>query len=82
MEKEKRQWSKELKLQFIQEAEVNVLQATLRKYNLSQSLFHKWKRTFNEQGAMGLEPAVFKSWSWETKDGTENQTTSGTGRRT
>ena len=55
MTKERRQWSKEQKLQVIQEAEVNGLQSTLRQYSLSQSLFHKWKRRFNEQGALGLE---------------------------
>jgi transposase-like protein len=56
MTNERRRWSKDQKLQIIQEIEVNGLQSTLRKYNLSQSLFHKWKRAFNEQGAMGLEP--------------------------
>lgn len=56
MTKEKRQWSKEQKLQIIQEVEVNGLQPTLRKYDLSQSLFHKWKRRFDEQGALGLAP--------------------------
>lgn len=56
MTKERRQWSKEQKLQIIQEVEVNGLHQTLRKYDLSQSLFHKWKRRFNEQGALGLEP--------------------------
>jgi transposase-like protein len=55
MTKERRQWSKEEKLRIIQEVEVNGLQPTLRKYNLSQSLFHKWKRRFNEQGILGLE---------------------------
>lgn len=56
MTKEKRQWSKEQKLQIIQEVEVNGLQPVLRKYNLSQSLFHKWKRRFNEHGIIGLVP--------------------------
>lgn len=55
MTRERRQWSKDQKLQIIQEVEVNGLQPTLRKYNLSQSLFHKWKRRFNEQGILGLE---------------------------
>lgn len=56
MTKERRQWSKEQKLQIIQEVEVNGLQSVLRKYNLSQSLFHKWKTKFYEQGVTGLEP--------------------------
>jgi len=56
MANERRQWSKEQKLQIIQEVEVNGLQPTLRKYNLSQSLFHKWKHRFNDKGISGLEP--------------------------
>ncbi len=55
MTRERRQWSKDEKLRIIQEVEVNGLQPTLRKYNLSQSLFHKWKRRFNEQGILGPE---------------------------
>ncbi|NLU30487.1 MAG: hypothetical protein GXX03_11625 [Bacteroidales bacterium] len=54
MTRERRQWSKNKKLKIIQRVEVNGLQLTLRKYNLSQSLFHKWKRRFNEQGIIGL----------------------------
>jgi transposase-like protein len=56
MAKERRQWSKEQKLQIIQEVEVNGLIPTLRKYDLSQSLFHKWKHKFYNQGVSGLEP--------------------------
>jgi transposase-like protein len=41
MAKSKRQWSKEQKRQIIQEVEVNGLQSTLRKFDLSHSLFHK-----------------------------------------
>jgi transposase-like protein len=41
MTREWRQWSKDQKFQIIQEVEVNGLQPALRKYNLSQSLFHK-----------------------------------------
>ncbi len=56
MEKKGRQCSKEPKLQIIQEAELIGLQPTLRKYSLSQSLFHKWKRSFNEKRILGLGP--------------------------
>ena len=55
MTRERRQWSKDQKLQIIQEVEVNGLQPTLRKYHLSQSLFYKRKRRFNEQGMTGLD---------------------------
>mgnify|MGYP003812065855 CR=1 FL=1 len=56
MTKERRQWSEQQKLQIIQEVEVNGLLPVLRKYDLSQSLFHKWKRKFNAQGVAGLAP--------------------------
>ncbi|ULB35209.1 transposase [Proteiniphilum propionicum] len=55
MTRDRHQWSKEQKLQIIHEVEVNGLQPTLRKNHLSQSLFHKWKRRFNEQDMAGLE---------------------------
>ena len=54
MTKERRQWSEQQKLQIIQEVEVNGLLPVLRKYELSQSLFHKWKRSFNNEGITGL----------------------------
>jgi putative transposase len=52
----KRKWSEAQKLQIIQEAEQGGLSETLRKYNLSQSLFHKWRRAYNGEGMPGLKP--------------------------
>jgi putative transposase len=52
----KRKWSEAQKLQIIQEVEQNGLQETLRKYNLSQSLFHKWRRAYHGGGMPGLKP--------------------------
>ena len=52
----KRQWSESQKLQIIGEAEAHGLQETLRKYNLSQSLFHKWRRAYNGEGVQALKP--------------------------
>lgn len=52
----KRKWSEAQKLQIIQEAEQQGLSETLRKYNLSQSLFHKWRRAYNGAGMDGLRP--------------------------
>jgi putative transposase len=52
----KRKWSEAQKLQIIQEVEAHGLQETLRKYNLSQSLFHKWRRAYNGEGMQGLKP--------------------------
>lgn len=52
----KRKWSEAQKLQIIGEVEAHGLQETLRKYNLSQSLFHKWRRAYNGEGMQGLTP--------------------------
>lgn len=52
----KRKWSESQKLSIIQEAEQNGLAETLRKHNLSQSLFHKWRRAYNGEGMSGLKP--------------------------
>jgi transposase-like protein len=60
MTKERRQWSEQQKLQIIQEVEVNGLLPVLRKYELSQSLFHKWKRSFNNEGITGLINKYYK----------------------
>jgi len=57
---ERCQWSKEHRLQIIQEVEVNGLQPVLRKYDLSQSLFYKWKNRFNTEGIIGLEPKYYR----------------------
>ena len=51
----KRQWSEAQKLQIIGEAEQNGVTETLRKYNLSSSLFHKWRRRYNGEGREGLK---------------------------
>jgi putative transposase len=56
MAQERRKWSEAQKLQVIGEAEQNGLTETLRKYNLSQSLFHRWRRAYNGEGMQGLRP--------------------------
>ncbi len=56
MSTKRRSWSVEQKLQVIQEADQYGLTETLRKYNLAQSLFHRWKKEFNQDGISGLQP--------------------------
>ena len=56
MAKQHRKWSEAQKLQIMQEAEQNGLTETLRKYTLSQSLFHRWRRAYNGEGMEGLRP--------------------------
>ncbi|MCA6514758.1 MAG: transposase, partial [Chitinophagaceae bacterium] len=50
MKTKRRNWSVEQKLQLIQEADQYGLTETLRKHNVAQSLFHRWKREFNRDG--------------------------------
>ena len=56
MSTKRRSWSVEQKLQLIQEADQYGITETLRKHNVAQSLFHRWKREFNHDGISGLQP--------------------------
>lgn len=56
MQQTKRKWSVEQKLQILQQAETQGIEVTLRQYQLSDSLFYKWKRKFNQNGMAGLQP--------------------------
>lgn len=55
MGREHRKWSEAQKLQIIQEVEQHGLTETLRKYNLAQSLFHRWRKAYNGEGMNGLK---------------------------
>lgn len=55
MAKMHRKWSEAQKLQIIQEVEQIGLTETLRKYNLAQSLFHRWRRAYTGEGISGLK---------------------------
>lgn len=50
MKKTRRLWSIEQKLQILQEAAQNGPRETFRKYNLSPSLFNRWKNSFDSKG--------------------------------
>lgn len=52
---ERRKWSETQKLQIIQEVEQHGLTETLRKYNVAQSLFHRWRKSYNGEGMIGLK---------------------------
>jgi len=56
MSQTRRKWSEVQKLQIIQESEQLGVTATLRKYNLAQSLFQRWRRAYHGQGMDGLRP--------------------------
>lgn len=60
MSKARRKFSVEQKLQIIQEADQHGITQTLRKHNLSHSVFLRWKHQFNSGGAGSLSPQYAK----------------------
>jgi transposase-like protein len=60
MSKQRRKFSVDQKLQIIQEADQNGITQTLRKHNLSHSVFLRWKNQFNTGGAGSLKPQYHK----------------------
>ena len=60
MSRQKRSFSVEQKLQILSEADQNGITPTLRKHNLSHSLFHRWKKQFNSGGSGMLSPQYRK----------------------
>lgn len=60
MSKARRKFSVEQKLQIIQEADQHGITQTLRKHNLSHSVFLRWKNGFNGGGVNSLKPQYHK----------------------
>ena len=57
MKKERRSFSPEDRLAIVQEGQREGTTATCRKYNLSPSLFAKWRSRYLAKGVEGLKPA-------------------------
>ena len=55
MSKSRRSFSASEKLAIISEADQHGLTATLRKHNLSPTVFRRWKESFNEGGLSRLK---------------------------
>ena len=55
MSKTRRSFSASEKLSIINEADQNGLTVTLRKHNLSPTVFRRWKDGFNEGGVSNLQ---------------------------
>ncbi len=53
--KKKRVFSAEQKMQIIREAEENGPSVACRKYEITHSLFYRWKGQFNSNGIEGLQ---------------------------
>src|SRR5215472_7439456 len=60
MAKQRRAFSVEQKLQIIQEADQQGVTQTLRKHNLSHSVFLRWKHQFDQGGSVSLRPRYHK----------------------
>ena len=58
---EKRRFSPEQKMQMIREAEEIGPAAVCRKYEITHSLFYRWKNQFNTNGIEGLQGNRFKA---------------------
>ncbi len=56
MAKQRRSFSVDQKLQIIQEADQHGVSQTLRKYNLSHTVYLRWKTQFNQGGVQSLKP--------------------------
>jgi transposase-like protein len=61
MAKQRRSFSVEQKLQIIQEADQHGVTQTLRKHNLSHSVFLRWKHQFDQGGSASLKPQYRKA---------------------
>ena len=57
----RRKFNEEQKLHILGEAGQEGITQTLRKYNISHSVFHRWKRQFNTGGSTGLKPQYNKA---------------------
>jgi len=60
MSKQRRTFSVDQKLKIIQEADQQGVTQTLRKHNLSHSVFLRWKNQFNNGGTELLKPQYRK----------------------
>jgi transposase-like protein len=60
MSKQRRKFSVDQKLQIIQEADQHGVTQTIRKHNLSHSVFLRWKIQFNQGGPASLTPRYRK----------------------
>lgn len=60
MKRERRSFSPEDRLAIIQEGQREGATATCRKYNLSPSLFARWKAKYLAKGVDGLKPSYHR----------------------
>lgn len=54
MNKNKRKFNQQERLDILREAEQNGVELTVRKHNISRSLYYFWKNKFDRSGVDGL----------------------------
>jgi transposase-like protein len=60
MSRNKRRFTQEERMQILREAEQHGVEETLRKHNLSRSLYYLWKSKFNHSGVDGLKDQFYR----------------------
>ena len=61
MSRLKRKFSIDEKLSILQEGENHGVDVTCRKYNLSRSLYYRWRNMYNRHGPDGLAPKYHRA---------------------
>lgn len=60
MSRNKRKFTQSDRLEILREAEQNGIEETLRKRNISRSLYYLWKRKFDQTGVEGLKENYYR----------------------
>lgn len=60
MSKHRRKFTQEERLEILREVELGGLEPTLRKHNISRSLYYHWKTKFDSSGTDGLRDQYHK----------------------
>jgi putative transposase len=60
MNKQKRKFTPEERLSILQECDREGQSVTIRKYNISPSLIHRWKTKYLAKGIAGLKPSYHR----------------------
>lgn len=60
MSKHRRKFTQEERLEILREVEQGGLEATLRKHNISRSLYYLWKAKFDNAGTDGLKDQYYR----------------------
>ena len=60
MNRNKRKFTQQERLDILREAEQQGIEETLRRHNLSRSLYYRWKNKFDRSGVDGLTNKYYR----------------------